>query len=128
MGFPQRKITLVPCLLYQPIYSINSLSQKSKNHQIIIPFVDKTWDFAGVHIYLKQVKTWNFIIRCAKSNIVGTPSYIFVKVICRGFLRWEIAAAICRGNLEQLFILRICRRNLRQLIAVRICRGSVLCM
>ena len=47
--FLSEKFSFVPRLLYQPIYSINRLSQKS-NHQIVIPFADKTWDFTGVHI------------------------------------------------------------------------------
>ena len=41
LGFPLRKMTFVPLLLYRPIYSINPLSQEN-NHQIIIPFVDKS--------------------------------------------------------------------------------------
>ena len=50
-----------------------------------------------------------FIIRCVKCDIVGTPSHIFVIVICRGFLPGKFAKAICRGNLSQLFAVRICR-------------------
>ena len=49
-----------------------------------------------------------FIKRCVKSNIVGTPSHIFVTVICCGYLPQEFAAAICRG----VFAVRICRSYL----------------
>ena len=40
-GFPLRKITIVLWLLYQSIYSIKPLSQKNKNHQIILPLQTK---------------------------------------------------------------------------------------
>ena len=51
-----------------------------------------------------------FTIRCVKSNIVGTPLHIFVKVICRDYFPWEFAAvlAFCRWNSPQLFAVRIC--------------------
>ena len=66
-----------------------------------------------------------FIIRCVKSNIAGTPSHIFVMVICRGYLPQEFAAAICRRNLPQLFAVAFCRGNLPQLFAVAICRENL---
>ena len=82
-----------------------------------------------------------FIIRCVKSNIVGTPSHIFVKVMCRNYLPWEFAAAIfcgflprefaaaiCRGFLPWLFAVGIGRSYLPKQFAVRICGGFVLCM
>ena len=59
-----------------------------------------------------------FIIRCVKSNNVGTPSHIFVIVICRGYLPQEFAAAICRKNLPQLFAVAICRGYLPWLFVV----------
>ena len=93
-----------------------------------------------------------FTTTCVKSNIVGTPSHIFVMIICRSYLRlefaraicrgflpwnlpqlfamvifcgslpWELTAAICRGNLPQLFAVAFCG-NLPHLFAVAICRG-----
>ena len=39
-----------------------------------------------------------FIIRCVKNNIVGTPSHVFVIVICRGYLPQEFGADICGRN------------------------------
>ena len=54
-----------------------------------------------------------FIIRCVKSNIVGTPSNIFVTVLCRGYLPQEFAAAIGRRNLSKLFVAGICRSYLQ---------------
>ena len=85
----------------------NPLSQNNKNHQIIIPFVGKTWVFASVHIYLKYFKTQNmkllFIIICVKSDFVGTLSLILAAAICCGVLSWGFAVAFCCGNLPQLF-------------------------
>ena len=52
-------------------------------------------------------KHWSFIWRCffleSILNIVGTPPYIFVTVICRGNLTQLFAVAICRENLLWLF-------------------------
>ena len=134
-------MTLVPSLLYQPVYPINPLQQKSKNHQIKIPLCSKqnlrfcrssylfkhgttirTNTFVLQFHDLRQVKIQNikllFIIRCVKSNIIGTPSHIFVMVICCGYLPLEFAGAICCRNLPQLFAVAFCRENLSQLFAV----------
>ena len=50
-----------------------------------------------------------FIIRYVKSNIVSTPSHIFVMVICLGYLPQLFAVGICRSYLPWLFAVRICR-------------------
>ena len=44
-----------------------------------------------------------FTTKCVKSNIVGTPSHIFLMVICRSYFP---------GNLPQLFTVAICREYL----------------
>ena len=59
-----------------------------------------------------------FTIRCVKSNIVGTPLHIFVKVICRDYFPWEFAAVICLGFLPLEFAAAICRENLLWLFPV----------
>ena len=64
-----------------------------------------------------------FIIRCVKGNTVGTPSHIFVMVICRDYLPQDFTAAICRGFLQWEFAAVFCRGNVPQLFAVAICRG-----
>ena len=64
-----------------------------------------------------------FIIRCFECNILGTPSHIFVKVICHCYLSWVFAAAICRGNLPWLFAVGICCSYLPWLFPVRIYRS-----
>ena len=81
-----------------------------------------------------------FIIRHAKSNIVDTPSHIFIKIIprdylpreftvaiCCGDFPWESAAAIFRGffpvGLPWEFATAICRWYLPLAFVVRSCRG-----
>ena len=59
-----------------------------------------------------------FIIRCVKNNIFGTPSHIFVMVICHGYLPQLFAFAFFRGNLSYLSYVGFYCGNLPQLFAV----------
>ena len=64
------------------------------------------------------------IIRYVKSNIAGTPSHIFLMVICYCYLLQEFAAPIYRRNLPQLFAVAICRGFLPWEFAAAICCGN----
>ena len=51
--------------------------------------------------------------RYLKTNVFGTPSHIFVMVICRGYLPQEFVVefttAICRAFLPLELVVAICR-------------------
>ena len=60
------------------------------------------------------------ILRCVKSNTVGTSSHIFVIVICLG---------ICRNYLRcELFAVRMCRAYLPWVCFVYVCKQTFFCV
>ena len=76
-------MTFVPYLLYQPGYSINTLSQKIKNHQIMIPFVDIALYFAGVyvsHLAGRYMSNWEYNSACLLFDIYLPASTHFINL------------------------------------------------